>query len=224
MLIQILTVDRSKRPAAALQDLIERLRARGHEVVVHRFAAAKAYVGRSAGVEAVLDAIWTNKRGCFQYAQRHNVPYTLVLQDDCELDDLDGIDVAESFVRTHEGPVDLFFLGASPNCWWTGTEDRRVVKYSHVYWWHAVVFTTSFIERHEQPRTWTGANDIHMTKLVASGEIAAFGLRRQVAFQCDRRNRFAERVLYAWPWGDGRWLAAMALFAVLAWIGFRTVR
>jgi hypothetical protein len=224
MLIQILTVDRSKRPAAELQDLALRLRARGHEVVVHRGTAAKAYVGRSAGAEAIIDAIWTGDRACFHYAERRKVPWTLVLEDDCELENLDGIDVAEAFLGTHRGPVDLFFLGASPNCWWTGTSDREVVRYSHVYWWHAVVFTSSFIDRYDRPRTWTGDNDIHVARLVASGEIAAFGLRRQVAFQCDRRNRFAERVLHRWPWGDGRWLALTALVAVLAWIGLRTVR
>lgn len=224
MRIQIVTVDRSKRPAADLEALAARLRARGHDVVIWRFTAADVYAGHSAGLDEVIEAIWTSDRACFQHARQQNAPYTLLLEDDCELTDLDGIDVAESFLRTHDGPVDLFFLGTSPNCWWSGTGDPRIVKYSHAYWWHAVVFTASFIERYEGPRTWKGGNDIQMARLMASGEIAAYGLRRQVAFQCDRRNRFAERVLYRWPWGDGRWLAAAALLGVFAWIAFRTSR
>jgi hypothetical protein len=220
MLIQIMTVDRSKRPEHELQTLARRLEARGHEVIVRRFAAARSYAGRSADVGEIVAAIWESDRACFEYAHRRQAPYTLILEDDCELDGLEGIDTAESFIVAHPEQVDLFFLGASPNCWWTATGDERVVRYSHAYWWHAVVFTTTFIDRHAGPRTWTTANDIHFSALIRSGDVRAYGLRRQMAFQADRRNRIAETLLYRCPWGDGRRIAALALVAWMLWFSF----
>jgi hypothetical protein len=114
MLIQIVTVDRSKRPAAELEALAARLRTRGHHVVIHRFTAASVYAGHSADAEAVIEAIWSSDRACFRYARQQKAPCTLVLEDDCELTDLGGIDVAESFMQTHEGPVDLSFSAPAP--------------------------------------------------------------------------------------------------------------
>jgi hypothetical protein len=92
-----------------------------------------------------------------------------------------------------------------------------VVRFSHAYWWHAVVFTSSFWERFDAPRTWRTANDIHFCPLIASGQVRAYGLRRQVAFQGDRRFRFAERVLYGWRWGDGRQAAGAVVAGALLW-------
>ena len=144
MLIQIITVDRSKRPEHEVRDLARRLEARGHDVVIQRFPAARPYAGNSADVGEVVGAIWESDRACFEYARQRRAPYTLILEDDCEIDELGCLDTAEAFIAQHPGEVDMFFLGASPNCWWTTTADDRVVKYSHVYWWHAVIFTRSF--------------------------------------------------------------------------------
>lgn len=216
MLIQIITVDRSKRPESELQALAGRLRAGGHEVVIHRAIAATAYDGHSRDIQETVDAIWANDRACFHYARQHGVPYTLVLEDDCELDDLAGVEIAERFLRSHMGDVDMFFLGTSPNCWWRRTPDPDVVRYSHAYWWHGVIFTSAFIDRYDGPRTWRQANDIHFSRRFGGRGIRAFGLRRQVAFQKDRRSRLGEGLMTAFPWGDGRWLVAAAVVAVVA--------
>lgn len=220
MLIQIITVDRSKRPATDLEALVRQLTDAGHEVVRHHASAAASYAGRSGHDEAVIEAIWRNDLACFARARQAGVPYTLILEDDCEIDDPAGIDVARRFIEAHPGKVDLFFLGASPNCWWRRTGDSDVVEFAHVYWWHAVVFTRHFIERFgDASRTWRGPNDLHFSRLVRHGTVRAFGLRRPVAFQCDRRW-FGESVLYRFPWGDGRRFAAGAgaLALGLAWM------
>lgn len=217
MLIQVITVEGGKRPAHEIQALGARLRTAGHEVVVHRFAAAAGYRGRSGRDDAIVNAIWESDRACFRRARERAAPWTLVLEEDCEIEDVEGIAVAERFVTAHPGEVDVFFLGASPNCWWRPTGAAPVVRYSHVYWWHAVVFTASFWTRFDGPRTWHGANDVHFCPLIASGEVRAYGLRRQAAFQRDRRCAFSERVLYAWPWGDGRLVAGAALALAAVW-------
>jgi len=218
MLAQVITTGDGRRPAEHVAALETGLTAAGHTVVVHRFRPASSYEGFSARNEAVIDAIWTSFRHCLNYARERRLPATLVLEDDCEITDPAAIAVAERFIAAHPNQVDLFFLGASPNCWWQKTADPDVIRFSHVYWFHAVVFTSRFIERFaDVPRTWTGANDLHFARLIARGDVAAFGLRRQVAFQRNRRNRLAERVLYRFPWGDGRRFAAPAAAAALWW-------
>lgn len=210
MLVQIVTVDRSKRPAAELDALRETLVAAGHTVLVRRSAAAPSYRGRSGHDQAVVEAIWEAHRGCLAYARSCGAGPTLVLEDDCEFSDVGGIVTAERFIAGRDD-VDLFFLGASPNSWWTRTADAAIVRFTHVYWWHAIVFTERFIRRFaDTPRTWRKPNDLHFSRLVAQGDLSAFGLRRQVAFQRDRRNRFAETTLYGFPWGDGRRVALTA--------------
>jgi hypothetical protein len=81
-----------------------------------------------------------------------------------------------------------------------------------------VIFTKRFIDRHNVPRVWTGPFDLWFSKLIAAGEIHAYGLRRQVAFQTDRRNWIAEKILYRFPWGDGRRFAAVGLAGALLWL------
>src|SRR5262249_8478286 len=156
-----------------------RLKAAGHEVVCHQFVPAPAYAGRSADVNEIVEAIWESDRACFAYARRVDAPFTLVLEEDCEIEDLGGLEIAASFIEAHGQEIDLFFLGASPNCWWTRTTDSNVVKYSHAYWWHAVIFTRAFMDRYDGRRTWSEANDIHFSKLIATGDVRAFGLRTQ---------------------------------------------
>lgn len=222
MLIQIITVDRSKRPPAELQDLAVRLRTRGHDVVIHRAVAAEAYAGRSRDIDEVVDAIWESDRTCFRYAKEHGAPYTLVLEDDCELDDLEALDLADRFVREHLDEVDLFLLGTSPNCWWRPTPDPHIVRYSHAFWWHAVIFTRSFIDRYDVPRTWRQANDIHFARRMGIRRgLRAYGLRRQIAFQKDRRSRLGEGVMTAFPWGDGRWVLVAAGVVLALWLWLR---
>jgi hypothetical protein len=222
VLIQIITVDRGKRSREDLQTLAERLEARGHEVVFHRSAAARTYGGRSGDVDDTVAAIWESDRACFTHARAAGMRYTLILEEDCEIEDVAGLDVATSFLDAHLDEIDLFFLGASPNCWWRATKDPHIVKYSHVYWWHAVIVTRAFIERFDVARTWRDANDIHFSRLIAGGEVRAFGLRRQVAFQCDRRSWVGENLLYRFPWGDGRQLLATAAAGLLVWMWLRT--
>lgn len=219
MLVQIITVDRSPRPDSELQELAGRLRARGHEVLIRRFEPAPTYRGRSRDENEVVKAIWASHQACWRLAKEQGTTLTLVLEDDCDIDDERGIGIAQTYLEAHPGDVDLFFLGASPNCWWKNTDDRRVVRYTHVYWWHALIVTRSFIDRYgEAPRTWRCANDIHFSKLIASGAVRAYGLRAPVAFQRGRRSRLAESVLYRFPWGDGRRLAGAALALLGLWI------
>jgi hypothetical protein len=221
VLIQIITVDPGKRRLDDVRRLEARLVARGHDVICHRFSAAPGYMGRSADDNEIVEAIWRNDRVCFAHARQQQAEYTLVLEEDCEIDDLDGIEAAASFLAAHPDEVDLFFLGASPNCWWRRTADRRVVKYSHAYWWHAVIFTRSFIARFDGPRTWREPNDIHFSRLIGAGEVRAFGLRRQVAFQQDRRSWLAEHVLYRFPWGDGRRILVPTAASLFLWMWLR---
>lgn len=221
MLVQIITVDRSKRPARDLAALERQLVEAGHEVVVHRAAAVTAYAGRSGHDETVIQAIWDNDRACFARARRAGAPYTLVLEDDCELDDVAGLEIARRFLDAHTGDVDLFFLGASPNCWWRPTGDRDVVRFSHVYWWHAVIFTRRFIDRlGDAERTWHGPNDLHFSRRIGRGEVRAYGLRRPVAFQIDRRWP-GITALYGFPWGDGRQVLAGLAVAAGGWLWLR---
>mgnify|MGYP001082266345 CR=1 FL=1 len=91
MLIQIITVEGGKRPRDEIESLAGRLGAAGHEVVVHRFAPAGGYAGRSGRDGGIVEAIWESDRACFEYARARSQGLTLVLEEDCEIEDASGV-------------------------------------------------------------------------------------------------------------------------------------